>query len=756
MPDQFIEVIGECDIEGEAFRLMSFTAREHLSEVPFWTIEVITPDMEASGGVPDPSKIIGKDIRIKLARSDDSQPREYVGFAVECARHADADGRPTLRIRVAPRLWKLGKRADCRTFQDQSVLDIVKEVLDGGGVTDVELLTKPSYPPRVYCVQYRETDLEFVLRLLAEEGIWLAVKFEGGKDIVVLGDKPNGIDVMDADGKSTLPFIDSYGFTSTERNAVLFVKQAHAVRSDKVMLRDYDFEHPKVELEAKVESKDEGTHALEVYVFPGRFVDESVGKRYAQVLLDAIQADRDLVRGETTVLTMAPGLRFTLEDHPYEPLNQEYLVIALETEMHDEQAAVFDQRQQGPNYRCRFTAIPTKKSAFRPARRERARVVPGVSTAVTTGPSGQEIHSDKHGRVKAQYMWDRLGAADETSSLWMRTSQLALGGSMLLPRVGWEVGIRHVEGDPDVPVVMNRLYNAVKPPPYPLPAGKARGALQTATTPGGGSSNEFRMDDTKGKEEFMINASKDMTIDVVNNTTEAIGNNETVSIGANQKFNVTNSYSETVGADQTVKVGGNQTVHVETFFVDECGGNHTHAVGGNRDLKVGGDHRRQVDGGAQLSVGSLGVDLVVGSVNETVGGDMKRNVGTAVAEITTGDRSIVVGGSRTESTAAAKAVISIGGRGVEIGASMMEKVAGAIITKIDGDRADNAGATFTEVAAGAHIIKADNVVLEGDGIVSLVMGASTITLTPASISIAGVSIKIDGATAETAALILDN
>src|SRR5262249_37081847 len=158
--------------------------------------------------------------------------------------------------------------------------------------------------------------------------------------------------------------------------------------------------------------------------------------------------------------------------------------------------------QEGRNYVCRFTAVPTAKTAYRPPRIERSVAMVGVETAMTTGPSGGEIYTDKHGRVKIKYMWDRLAKNDDTSSLWVRTSQAPTGGSMLLPRVGWEVSVRHVEGDPDTPVVMTRLYNAVTPPPYALPANKARGAVQTATTPGGGSSNEFRMDDTKGKEEM--------------------------------------------------------------------------------------------------------------------------------------------------------------------------------------------------------------------------------------------------------------
>jgi type VI secretion system secreted protein VgrG len=754
MADQFIQVIGELDVEGEAYRLLSCHAREAISEVPSWVCEVTGHDLVGGAVAPDPASVVGKKCKVLLSREDGSQPRAYAGVVVEAARSADHAGKPVARLRVAPRLWKLGKRHDTRTFRSESVPDIVEKVLKGAGATDVEKSLVGSYAPRVYCVQHRESDLDFVLRLLSEEGIYLAVKYHDGTDTVILGDDPGGLGPVD--GAATLPFHQTFGFSSTVRDAVMWVRETHSVRADKVTLRDYDFERPKLDLTTTVEGKDDGAHALEVYAYPGRYTDQSIGKRYAQVLLDSIQAERDVVRGQTTTLTLAPGRTFTIADHPYDPLNQEYLVTAVETEMHEEQASAQDDKRQGPNYRCHFTAIPTTKTQYRPPRRERARAVAGAETAVITGPSGQEIHTDKHGRVKAKYMWDRLGKEDDTSSLWMRTSQVPLGGSMLNPRVGWEVSVRHVEGDPDVPIVMNRLYNAVKPPPYALPAGKARGAMQTATTPGGGSSNEFRMDDTKGKEEMMFNASKDMSVDVVNNTTEDIGNNETVTVGSNQKINVTNSYSETVGSNQTVKVGGNQTVHVETFLVEQVGGDQKHTIGGNRDMKVGGDHRRTVGGDSSLSVGSLGCDLVVGSVTDTVSGNLTHDVGTALAEITTGDKNLTVAGNRTETTAAAKAVISIGGRGVEVGGAMTQKVAGAILNKIGGDRADTAGATFTEIAAGAHIIKADNVVLEGEGIVSLVMGASTITLTPASISIAGVSIKIDGAVADTAALILDN
>jgi type VI secretion system secreted protein VgrG len=754
MANETTTVRGEIDLDGEGFRLLSCALTEALADVPRAVCEITPLDIGHTGTVPDPATVIGKSAKIKLARADGTQSREIAGLVIEASRFADAEGRPFARLLIAPRLWKLGKRADSRTFQSKSTPEILKEVLKGGGATDIEDKLTGSYPKRVYCVQYRETDLDFVLRLASEEGIYLAVKFADGKDTVVLGDDPHGLG--DIEGATTLPFLNTFGFTGSSSDHVMWVRHAHAVKSDKVMLRDYDFERPKLKLDSTAESKDDGPHAAEVYVFPGRYTDPGVGKRYAQVLLDSMQAERDVVSGETTVLTLAPGFRFSIADHPYDPINQEYLVTSVETDMHEERAEAHGQRGTGSNYRCRFTAVPTARTNYRPPRRERARAIPGAQTAVTTGPAGQEVHTDKHGRVKAKYMWDRLGKDDDTSSLWMRTSQVALGGSMLLPRVGWEVSVRHVEGDPDTPVVFTRLYNAVKPPPYALPAGKARGAVQTATTPGGGSSNEFRMDDSKGKEEMMFNASKDMTVDVVNNTTEDIGNNESRQIGANQKVNITNSYSETVGSNQTWSVGGNQTVHVETFMVGQTGADHTLKIGGNRDMKIGGDHKREVGGSSTVKVGSNQIDLVVGSVTDTTSSNMSHEVGTAMVELTTSNKSAIVGGNRTETTGLAKAVISIGGRGVEVGGSMTEKVAGAILDKIGGDRADNAGATFTEIAAGARIIKADSVVLEGDALVSLVMGASTITLTPASISLAGISIKVDAASNDLAVLILDN
>ncbi len=750
MADGRVTVITEIEIDGEVLKVSACSLVEAISAVPMLEATVTGPE-----GAPDPAALVGKPLRAVFRRADHGAMRTFVGKVIEVERSADADGNPTVKLRAAPRLWRLGKRADCRVYQEKTVPEIVADVLERAGIPSSEQTLKlgGSYEPRTYVVQYRETDLELVTRLLSEEGIYFTVEYQDDKDTVVLGDDPTGL--ADVEGAKIVPFGATFGF-ETSRPHVNWIRQRHQIQPDKVTLRDYDFERPKYKLEAKVEGKDDGPKALEVYVFPGRFTDDGAGKHYAEVLLDSMQAERDVVTGEATVLTLAPGRRFEIEGHPYAPLNQEYLVTSVHTETRERRSFHGKADPGGRDYVCRFTAVPTKKVQYRPPRAARARSIPGIALAVTTGPSGSEIHSDEHGRVKAQFPWDRLGKNDDASSVWMRTSQIPTGGSMLLPRVGWEVVVAHAEGDPDTPLVMSRLYNALTPPPYALPGGKARGAIQTATTPGGGSSNELRTDDTAGAEEMFFNASKDMNVDVVNNTTESIGNNETHDIGANHQVNVTNSVILSVGSSQTVDVGGNQNVHVETFMVDQCGGDHSLTIGGNRDMKVGGDHKRSVAGSSSVDVGAIHTDLVVGSVNESVVANLSVDVGAALAEMTAGDRGVTIGGSHSEKTGAAKVVIAVGGRGVEIGGTMMHKVAGAIITKVDGDRSEEAGATYTEVAAGARILKADNVVFEGEAIVSLVMGASTVTLTPASVSIAGVSVKLDGATAETAALVLDN
>jgi type VI secretion system secreted protein VgrG len=605
---------------------------------------------------------------------------------------------------------------------------------------------------RTYTVQYRETDLDFLHRLLFEEGIFFAVHTRDGNDVVIFGDSPDGLG--DIDGPTTLPFFEEFGLEGAA-SRVLRLSRTTSVRSDKVFVRDYDPERPSQRVEGMAEGTDEGPHSLEIYEYPARCADAGAAARLAKVLLDSVQAGRDVVHGETGSLALLPGLRCSVAGHPYDSLNQEYLVTR--SRITGSQARPFEAGAARPSrLSCEFWGVPTATTRYRPPRRARAGTIPGAQTAITTGPGGQEIHTDAAGQVKVAFPWDRSGKRDDTSSRWIRTSQLPLGGSMLLPRVGWEVEVRHEDGDPDRPLVMGRLYNALTPPPYALPGGAAKSALQTATSPGGGSANELRMSDTKGGEEMFFNASRDMSADVKNNATESIANDHQKKVGGNQTTNVTNSFTTSIGSSQSVSVAGNQSVKVETFHVDQMGGDHTLSIGGNRDMKVGGDHRRDVGGSSTLSVGSNQVDLVIGAVSDSTLGAFTHTVGAGLAELSVGDRTVTVGGSRTESAGLAKVIAARGGRGVDIGGSLNVNALGAVAHLARGSRVESAGGPYTELAVGAQLVKASNVVFEASGMLTLVMGASVLSLTPGSVAVLGLSAKLDGDVSDLSILVVDN
>jgi type VI secretion system secreted protein VgrG len=744
-------IIPGLSIEGKAYHVLRFTLDEQLSEVSVLFCELFDFD----GPLPRPRDVLGERALFTLAHDDGAEVRSFAGLIVSAELVPGADDVPSLRLEVAPALWNLGKRASCRIFQEMSAVDIIKKVLEEASVpaSGQAWRVTEEHPPRVYTVQYRETDLAFAQRLLAEEGIYFAIHTRDDKEQVIFGDSPNGLGSIE--GPTSLTFFEDFGFDGPAAR-VTGLSQTLSIKSDKVFVRDYNPETPAVKVEGSAEGTDKGPHALEIYEHPARCEDAGAASRLAKVLLDSVQAERAIVHGQTSSLGLLPGLCFSIDGHPYDPMNQEHLVVRSRIEGSRPRSfeAGGDRRHA---LTCEFWGVPTATTRYRPPRRERARAIPGAQTAMTTGPSGQEIHTDKSGRVNVSFHWDRGGQKDDTSSRFIRTSQVPLGGSMLLPRVGWEVTVRHSDGDADRPLVMGRMYNALTPPPYRLPKDSARSALQTATTPGGGSSNELRMSDTKGSEEMFINASKDMSTEVKNNTTESIANDEKKQVGANQTTNVTNSFTTNVGSNQKLSVGGNQSIKVETFMVDEVSGSHDLSIGGNRDLKVGGDHKRDVAGDSELDVGGNQIDLVVGSVTHETLGSFKLDVGSAHINLALGDRTVTVGGDRSEKAGAAKVIAVKGGRGVEVGGALNVKTLGALVNVASSDRTEQAAGTYTELAVGAELVSADgNVVYEASGMITLVMGASILSITPASVAILGLSAKLDGDVSDLAILVVDN
>lgn len=738
-------------IAGTELHVLGFVLHRELSRLDELSLRLVKHDEE----LPEPASLIEKAVEFSLLRTHDDQAHHYHGEVISVGRTFERDGQNSLLVTARPRLWRLEARSNCRRYLEQTVPEVVQAVLKDAGIPSDDCIFRLSetYPKRDVIVQYRESDLAFISRLLAEEGIYFGPAGHDSPSAYVFSDDPKGLGASEV---ATLPFVTAIG-SARLIDVARHVEQTHAIRPNKVTLGEYDFKRPSLKLEQSYESQDPGPKGSEVYLYPGRFAEESVGKKRAQVLLESIEADREVVSLEIGTVSLLPGYTFTLEDHPYAALNQEYLITSLDLASSvgaQFEAASKNIEEPSLRYLARVTAIPSSRSPYRPPRRELARRLPGLQTGTTAGPGGSEIHTNEEGQVIARLAWDRESALDEKASAWMRTSQVPTGGSMLLPRMNWEVAISYRDGDMDQPFVMSRLYNGATPPPYALPENAGKMALQTATTPGGGSTNELRMSDTKGSEEMFFNASRDMSVQVGNNTTESIGNDAKLKVGVNHKLNVLDTVDTTIGSNQTVNVGANQNIAVTSLMVDDIGADHSLTVGANRDMKVGGDHRRTVDGDSSVTIGANEYTLVVGEVSQSTLANRTHTVGAALAEVTTGSRSLQVGGNRTETSGALKIIVAKGGRGVE---SLISNstVGGAFITKVKGDRVDQCTGPISEVAAGVNIMKGKNVTFEATQMLSLTMGGSTITLTPASISVLGASIKLDG-NASDLGVVIDN
>ncbi len=486
------------------------------------------------------------------------------------------------RIEVSSVLSLLERQVDCRIFQDKDVKEIVSGVLGDFGIPAGQQSWRLSgtYPKREHCVQYNESALAFVSRLLEEEGIFFFSDWSDAGQLLVFADDSTLGDPID--GEQKVRFRHGAGMEGTEES-VGVVTEYHRTATGKVTLRDYDSMRPGLDLTATA-AAGEGSD-LEVYDYPGLYVEPKEGQRLARVRLEALQAERVTLDLRSDCARLTAGRFLELIEAPLD-LDGEYLITAAVHEL------------MGGVYRAHATVIP-RKVKFRTPRRTPRPVVDGPQTAVVVAPAGsamEEIHTDKYGRCKVAFHWDRYAKGDDTSSCWMRVSQQQTSGSMILPRVGWEVIVEFLEGNPDRPIITGRVFNGKWTPPYALPEGKSRTAIKTFSSPGGQGHNEIRTDDQAGSEEVHIAAQKDTTLATANNKTKStavnetktVGVNSTLTVGADQTVKVTNGYENTVNAGQTVMVGGNRTVEVNAVYGLTSGGSSTTGVGGNQ-FEMDGD-----------------------------------------------------------------------------------------------------------------------------------------------------------------------
>ncbi len=482
----------------------------------------------------------------------------------------------TARLRPAP-YTRLLHRWGYRIWQELNVVDIAKAVFTEAGVAADQVDwagVSGTYPVRTYTVQYGESEWDFLSRLFEEEGIYYAFTHdEAGHVMVMLDSNDAAVDAEEA-SLPLLPadtdLLSTKGVWGWEERAV--------IRESKVTLRDFDFERPSLDLTVEAASTD--AIEREHYSYPGYYTEASEGQRLAQVRLDAFRSQHLTSSGKTNLLTLVPGQKFELTDHEAyagPKLVTETCLIAVAGEADAE----------GTKLEVEVVTQPLDQTFRSPRKTPKPKVL-GVQTGMIAGPTGEEIHVDEFGRVKVQFHWDRQGTGTETASCWMRVTQAHTTGSIMIPRIGWEVLVEFVDGDPDRPLVLGRLWNPNTTPPHALPANKTYTGHASVSSPGGGGTNEIIMNDAAGSENFTINAQHNMDVVVANDRTLNVGKN----------------LASTVEASRTASVGGNDDRAIKGEQGDNITGDHAISVGGMRGITVGGKAVETVTGSMTFSTGS--------------------------------------------------------------------------------------------------------------------------------------------------------
>ena len=525
---------------------------------------------------------------------------------------------------LVPWLWHLTRSSDCRIFQNMTVPDIITKVFKDAGFNDFANRLYGSFEPREYCVQYRETDFNFVSRLMEEEGIFYFFEHESGKHTLVLANRQTEFK------PSPLHLNVSYKSLIGEQRNQDVVSEwglSQQVRPGQYTLADFNFRQPSLDLKSTVVGKDE--RRLEVYDYPGEYQEKAQGERLAGIRMEEAQMSQVAISGASSCRGFTPGYRFDLRDHYRRDFNKSYVLTS-----------VYHAADQGTNYRStaskaaadfhysnRFQCIP-HPTPFRPPRLTPVPIVHGTQTAIVVGPPGEEIYVDKYGRVKVQFHWDREGRRDENSSCWIRVSQPWAGknwGGISIPRIGQEVIVDFLEGDPDQPIITGRVYNGESMPPYALPAGMVVSGIKSQTDKGKGY-NGLSMDDTAGKEQVTIHGQYDMNTTVEHDQTTTVHNNRTDQIDVDD--------SETVGNNQTVQIGSNQKLTVGANQETGIGGNQTLTVQAKQETTIGASRQTTVIATDELVVNGSETISVVGPISISSNASITLSVGASQIVIT--------------------------------------------------------------------------------------------------------------------------
>lgn len=594
MAEQPLRVANEADftlklgsLTAEPLRVTAFEGSEGISqlyrfEIAFCSHQRELP-LEDLLGQPALLEIVGN-----------AGKRHVHGVALGLERTGEGANITHYAAEVGPLHWMLTKRHKSRIFEparcpDMSVPGIITKVLQDAKIPSDQfrLALQGSYDPHEMIAQYRESDFAFISRLMEQEGIFYFFEHTPDGYCMVIADSP--VAHLPNPDTPLLPFREPSGLEPHERRELIFaLRERSRIQFGAVSLDDYDFRQPQKNLRSGVRS-DRFT-ALEFSDYPGDFEDKNAGERYARIRLEESLSRRRILMLAGTARLLRPGFKFELIEHPADRFNREFLVTHVEHHA-SQPAAAEEEAATTPTLRHEVDlhVIPSDVP-FRPPRKTTKPAVCGSHTAIVVGVPGEEIYTDKYGRVKVQFHWDQEGKFDENSSCWVRVSQGSAGGQygmMFLPRVGQEVIVDFLEGDPDHPIITGRVYNADQMPPYALPDEKTKSVIKTHSTKGGGGTNEIRFEDRKDSEQILIYAQKDFHLHVNNDRVENIDKNRHLTVNENKFELVKQAKHSEVKLDQNEAIGGKMSLEVKGDVGEDFKGNHGEKVAGNYYLKAG-------------------------------------------------------------------------------------------------------------------------------------------------------------------------
>lgn len=608
---------------------------------------------------------------------------------------------------------RLALRGGRRIFQEKTTADIVKALFSA---VQVDATVSPTGRTRVYCVQHDESDLDFVSRLLEDEGItWIA---EQDGTVRAIGEK-SGFASLPGD---PLPLVD----VDLRGSSVTSFSVEHRIAADAVVLADWNFQTPQLDL--TVDAKVGASARIGHVEFPGGFEKTSEGSALAKIRAEELAAQMVLAEGTSTCIAFAAGSVFQLAEAYREDLNVEWL---LRTVRHH-----IRRPGESTRYDNEFTCSPHERP-FRPARVTRRPVDPAVDVAVVSAPSGEEIHTDEYGRLRAHFRWDRDGKSDGNDSCAIRVLQPAVGGSVFLGRTGWEVFVRYLYGDPSQPVAVGRADHAQHPTAYSLPGDKTKNTFKTLSSPGGKKQSEIRLEDAKGKMELYLHAAKDWDEQVRNDKREKIGKDESVDIGAESFHRVDKSQTVEIGKTRTAKIAGTDLVRVV--------GDRETAVTKDETLTIKGNVHEKVLGKDQETVGANATIKAKEEIGRTSKGKWTLQVGGAAKAETDDTHRLTVAGAYERTIGGAAIVQVKKAMGDQVGKDVSVTIGAVTARAAQGKRvvSSEGKATWT-IGAAAALLGTTKLQLSGKkvkitvgGALVLSGGGAVLNLTPASAAIVG-------------------